>query len=122
VAASVPIGITTSLILFCSHFHQVEDDRAAGKTSPIVRLGTSVGSRVLSGVTGLVYVPIALGIAGKVYPVGTGLIFASLPFAWRLVNHVRENHARPDRVSNSKFLAVNLHFFSGIFLASGYLF
>jgi 1,4-dihydroxy-2-naphthoate octaprenyltransferase len=28
-----------SLILFCSHFHQVEDDFAVGKRSPIVRLG-----------------------------------------------------------------------------------
>ena len=28
------IGISTSIILFCSHFHQVEDDLKAGKKIP----------------------------------------------------------------------------------------
>jgi 2-carboxy-1,4-naphthoquinone phytyltransferase len=45
--ASVIVGIVTSLILFCSHFHQVDDDIAASKRSPIVRLGTEKGSIVL---------------------------------------------------------------------------
>ena len=40
-AISAIVGISTSIILFCSHFHQVEDDLAAGKRSPIVRLGTA---------------------------------------------------------------------------------
>ena len=39
--ASVLVGITTAIILFCSHFHQLEDDRAIGKMSPVVRLGTT---------------------------------------------------------------------------------
>ena len=38
-AVSLIIGISTSIILFCSHFHQVKDDLAAGKRSPIVRMG-----------------------------------------------------------------------------------
>jgi 1,4-dihydroxy-2-naphthoate phytyltransferase len=119
-AASVLIGITTSIILFCSHFHQVEDDIAAGKKSPIVRLGTLQGSRVLTGVTGILYILTAIGVLTGMYPWGTLGIFVSFPFAWQLVNHVRENHDRPDRVSDCKFLAVNLHFFSGILLALGY--
>jgi 1,4-dihydroxy-2-naphthoate phytyltransferase len=119
-AASVLIGITTSIILFCSHFHQVEDDIAAGKKSPIVRLGTLQGSRVLTGVTGILYILTAIGVLTGMYPWGTLGIFVSFPFAWQLVNHVRENHDRPDRVSDCKFLAVNLHFVSGILLALGY--
>lgn len=46
-AASIILGISTTLILFCSHFHQVEDDLAAGKYSPIVRLGTQRGAQLL---------------------------------------------------------------------------
>lgn len=41
------LGVTTSLILFCSHFHQVADDLAAGKRSPIVRLGTERAAQLL---------------------------------------------------------------------------
>ena len=36
-SASFVVGVATSLILFCSHFHQITDDLAAGKKSPIVR-------------------------------------------------------------------------------------
>lgn len=39
--ASVLVGITTAAILFCSHFHQIEGDRAALKMSPLVRLGNT---------------------------------------------------------------------------------
>ncbi|KAJ6670319.1 protein 14-DIHYDROXY-2-NAPHTHOATE OCTAPRENYLTRANSFERASE [Salix koriyanagi] len=39
-SASLLVGFTTTLILFCSHFHQVEEDKAVGKFSPLVRLGT----------------------------------------------------------------------------------
>ncbi|XP_042008759.1 2-carboxy-1,4-naphthoquinone phytyltransferase, chloroplastic-like isoform X2 [Salvia splendens] len=47
VASSILVGITTSLILFCSHFHQIEDDKAVGKLSPLVRLGTEGGAKVV---------------------------------------------------------------------------
>ena len=33
------VGLTTTAILFASHLHQEEGDRAAGKISPVVRLG-----------------------------------------------------------------------------------
>uniref|UniRef100_A0A8R7Q6F1 1,4-dihydroxy-2-naphthoate polyprenyltransferase, chloroplastic n=1 Tax=Triticum urartu TaxID=4572 RepID=A0A8R7Q6F1_TRIUA len=36
IASSILVGLTTTLILFCSHFHQIEGDRAVGKMSPLV--------------------------------------------------------------------------------------
>ena len=44
--SSVLVGITTTVILFCSHFHQIKGDTAAGKRSPLVRLGTEKGCQV----------------------------------------------------------------------------
>jgi 2-carboxy-1,4-naphthoquinone phytyltransferase len=44
--AAVVVGLTTSSILFCSHFHQVQGDKQAGKMSPIVRIGTRRGCQV----------------------------------------------------------------------------
>jgi 1,4-dihydroxy-2-naphthoate octaprenyltransferase len=43
---SVLVGITTSVILFCSHWHQIKGDLAAGKMSPLVRLGTAKACKV----------------------------------------------------------------------------
>lgn len=119
-APATLIGLTTSIILFCSHFHQVEDDLAAGKRSPIVRLGTLRGSQVLTlatvGVLGLT----GAFILGGWMPIASGLIGLSAPIAFQLVRHVQQFHDQPDRVSNCKFIAVNFYFVSGMLLAMGY--
>jgi 2-carboxy-1,4-naphthoquinone phytyltransferase len=43
---AVIVGLTTTAILFCSHFHQMEGDLAAGKRSPLVQLGAKRGCQV----------------------------------------------------------------------------
>jgi 1,4-dihydroxy-2-naphthoate octaprenyltransferase len=118
-AVSVIIGLSTSIILFCSHFHQVEDDLAAGKRSPIVRLGTVRGAEVLTWLTASIFVLIPTFVVFGYLSWSTLLIFVSFPFAYQLISHVRQYHDQPDKVNNCKFLAVNLHFCSGIFLALG---
>lgn len=119
--ASTIVGITTSIILFCSHFHQVKDDAAAGKKSPIVRLGTKRGAQLLPWLSGSIYALTSLFVLLGSFPIWTLLIFASLPFAIKLSKHVLQNHDQPDQVSNCKFIAVALHFFSGLLLGVGFI-
>lgn len=121
-AASIILGIVTSLVLFCSHFHQVADDIAAGKKSPIVRLGTQAGAKVLVVFTTIIYPLILLFVILNIFPIWTLLSFLSLPFAVKLCRHVLENHHQPDKVSNSKFIAINVHFLSCLFLGLGFIF
>jgi 1,4-dihydroxy-2-naphthoate phytyltransferase len=118
--ASLIIGISTSLILFCSHFHQVKDDLAAGKLSPIVRMGTAMGVTVLKWSTASIYILTAIGVIVKLFPIATLLVFLSLPLAMKLTQFVDEYHDRPERVRTCKYLAVRLHFVSGILLALGF--
>ncbi|MBE9129865.1 MULTISPECIES: 2-carboxy-1,4-naphthoquinone phytyltransferase [unclassified Coleofasciculus] len=120
-AASVIIGISTSIILFCSHFHQVEDDIAAGKRSPIVRLGTKRGAQLLSWLSGSIYALTGLFVLWGIFPVWTLLTAISLPFALDLVRHVQNYHDQPEKVSNCKFIAVKLHFWSGLLFGLGFL-
>ncbi len=120
-AAATIIGLSTAIILFCSHFHQVEDDLAAGKLSPIVRLGTARGSQVLTGFCGVILLLILLYILLGYFPRQTLISFISVPFAYQLVRHVHLYRDMPEKVSNLKFIAVNLHFTSGILLALGFL-
>ena len=120
-APAVIIGISTSLILFCSHFHQIEDDLAAGKRSPIVRLGTARGSTVLTfGVISL-YVFTVIFILLEIAPWASSLLFLSLPLGLKLINYVRQYHDQPIPISSSKFIALKLHFVSGILLSLGYI-
>lgn len=121
-AASIIVGIVTSIILFCSHFHQVKDDVAAGKRSPIVRLGTKRGAQLLPWLCGSIYALTSLFVLLGNFPIWTLLVFVSLPFALKLSKHVLENHNQPDKVSNCKFIAVAMHFFSGFLLGLGFIF
>lgn len=120
-AAAVLVGLTTSIILFCSHFHQVKDDLAAGKRSPIVRLGTATGAQILIGLCLSVYGLTLLFWGRGLFPIWTLLMFASLYSTLKLCRHVRAHHNQPQRVSNCKFMAVSLHFWSGLFLGLGFL-
>ena len=122
IAVSSIIGISTSVILFCSHFHQVKDDLAAGKRSPIVRLGTSRGAKVLASAIASIYVMTAILIIAGALPLLSLIIFGSLPFAYQLVTHVNLNHDVPHKVSNSKFIAVNLYLSSSLLLILGLVF
>ena len=118
-AISCIIGVSTSIILFCSHFHQVEDDLAAGKRSPIVRLGTSKGAKILTWLTASIYIlTLILVISGALPPLSL-MMFGSLPFAYQLVSHVQQHHDFPQKVSNSKFMAVNLYLSSSLLLILG---
>ncbi|MDZ8055981.1 MAG: 2-carboxy-1,4-naphthoquinone phytyltransferase [Aulosira sp. ZfuVER01] len=120
--ASVIVGIVTSLILFCSHFHQVDDDIAAGKRSPIVRLGTQKGAQLLNWFTLSIYPLTLMLVLWGVFPIWVLLSWVSLPFAVKLCRHVQENHHLPDKVSNCKFIAVAVHFWSCLLLGVGFLF
>jgi 2-carboxy-1,4-naphthoquinone phytyltransferase len=119
-AASVIIGISTSIILFCSHFHQVKDDLAAGKRSPIVRMGTELGAKVLTWSTIGIYLLTLAGVISGLFPIATLLVFLSVPLAIKLTNFVGEYYNKPDKVRTCKYLAVRLHFVSGLLLALGF--
>lgn len=121
-AVSTIVGISTSIILFCSHFHQVEDDLAAGKRSPIVRMGTANGAKVLAAATVAIYALTAAFLFLGILPVSCWIVFASLPFAYKLVTHVDRNHDLPQKVSNSKFRAIDLYLSSSLLLILGLVF
>ncbi|MBW4423807.1 MAG: 2-carboxy-1,4-naphthoquinone phytyltransferase [Nostoc desertorum CM1-VF14] len=120
-AASVIVGIATTLVLFCSHFHQVKDDIAAGKRSPIVRLGTAKGAQLLVWFTGSIYPLTLLFVLLGISPAWTLLSWVSLPFAFKLCRHVQENHNQPDKVSNCKFIAVAVHFWACLLFGLGFM-
>ena len=108
--SSIVLGISTSLILFCSHFHQDEDDLAAGKKSPIARLGVKRSAQLLPWLCGIIYGIIGLLVMLQLAPLWTLLSLAGLPSAIKLCRHVGENYDQPERVMNCKFIAIALVF------------
>ncbi|KAK9286140.1 hypothetical protein L1049_014522 [Liquidambar formosana] len=119
-SASLLVGLTTSLILFCSHFHQVDGDKAVGKISPLVRLGTKTGSEVVKIAVMVLYsLLFALGLS-KALPL-TSIFFCALtlPMGRLVVSFVEENHKDKTKIFMAKYYCVRLHALFGAALAAG---
>ncbi|MEM9485194.1 MAG: 2-carboxy-1,4-naphthoquinone phytyltransferase [Cyanobacteria bacterium P01_F01_bin.116] len=118
-ALAAIIGMATTLVLFCSHFHQVSDDIAAGKRSPIVRLGTLGGANLLPWLCGSIFIILIGGLLLGIFPASLTLALASAPFAIQLCRHVKRYHDQPKLVQNAKFVAIRFQFCCGMLLCLG---
>eukprot|EP00877_Chromochloris_zofingiensis_P007993 jgi/Chrzof1/3447/Cz12g25220.t1 len=117
---SVLVGITTSVILFCSHFHQIQGDVAAGKMSPLVRLGTNAGCQVLQAAVMLPYVILFVAcLAGYASPVLLLATVVSVPAARSLLKFAADNHTVPAQIAPLKKYATIWHIMYGLGLVAG---
>jgi 1,4-dihydroxy-2-naphthoate octaprenyltransferase len=107
------------LVLFCSHFHQVDEDAAHGKRSPVVRLGTGTAARLVPWMIALTlafeWAPV---LAGQ-WPLTALLGVIGLPPGRALIALLRDHHREPDRIAGSKFLALRFQALNGLGLAVG---
>jgi 1,4-dihydroxy-2-naphthoate octaprenyltransferase len=111
--------LATSLVLFCSHFHQVEEDAAHGKRSPVVRFGTARSAALIPvwiTVTLLLEtLPVLLGE----WPVTALLAWLALPAGVALSRLLLDHHDQPVRIGGSKFLALRFQAWNGLGLSIG---
>jgi 1,4-dihydroxy-2-naphthoate phytyltransferase len=112
-------ALATTLVLFCSHFHQVEEDAANGKRSPVVQLGTAAAAALVpwfvAAALALQWAPVLLGH----WPLTALLGALGLPPARQLIALLGAHHLRPERISGSKFLALRFQALNGLGLAAG---
>jgi 2-carboxy-1,4-naphthoquinone phytyltransferase len=119
-AASAIVGLITSLILFCSHFNQVNDDAAIGKLSPVVRLGSARSAQLLPWICGSVYGAIALGVITQIFPLWTLAAYGSIPVARTLCVTVLSHYDQPQKLTFCRLIAVKLHFWLGLLFGAGF--
>ena len=112
-------AIATTLVLFCSHFHQVETDARHGKRSPVVRIGTARAAALvpwfIAGTLAFEWVPILDGH----WPLTALLGGLGLPAAASLIRLLRDHHRDAERISGSKFLALRFQALNGLGLSIG---
>ncbi|WP_186586928.1 2-carboxy-1,4-naphthoquinone phytyltransferase [Synechococcus sp. A15-28] len=112
-------ALATSLVLFCSHFHQVEEDAAHGKRSPVVRLGTGRAAALVPWFVALTLALEWLPVLNGDWPFTVLLSGLGLPAGLALIRLMRRCHDQPDRISGSKFLALRFQAWNGLGLAFG---
>lgn len=122
------VGITTTIILFCSHFHQIEGDTAAGKRSPLVRLGTERAVPILKAATLLPYAALAAVTVAQASGLAPGLgipytllpaTLLSVPAAAAMLSFADANHRVPAQIAPLKIYATKLHMAFGMSLVLG---
>ncbi|KAI8111288.1 hypothetical protein M9434_004860 [Picochlorum sp. BPE23] len=109
-ALSTFLGLSTTIILFCSHFHQIDGDKAAGKQSPVVRMGIEKSTSTLKFLVGCLYTVMLVLCLFGVLPFATwtsGMI--SYGFAAEMVKFAEDNGNKPADLKNLKFLATKWH-------------
>jgi 1,4-dihydroxy-2-naphthoate octaprenyltransferase len=122
-AAALELGsgpaLATTLVLFCSHFHQVDDDAAHGKRSPVVRLGTGTAAGLIPWFVALTLALELLPVLQGLWPPTALLAWLGLPPGLALVRLLARHHDEPERIAGSKFLALKFQTFNGLGLAAG---
>ncbi|KAJ4847147.1 hypothetical protein Tsubulata_037731 [Turnera subulata] len=122
---SVEAGTIRAILLLacsilCGYIYQVEDDRAVGKMSPLVRLGTERGSKVVTVAVMTLYSSLMGFGLSKALPFTCILLCAlTLPMAKLVIDFVQENHKDKGRIFMAKYYCVRLHALFGAALSGG---
>ena len=115
-------ALATTLVLFCSHFHQTVQDAANGKRTSLVRLGTRRAAALIPWLIVLILIAEILPILTGKMPL-TGLLgIIALPSGIELSNLLKQYHNHPEMISESKFLALRFQSLNGFGLTIGLAF
>ena len=114
-------SLATTLVLFCSHFHQIKEDKEHGKKSPLVRLGAKKGSKLIPWIVFIIYVFQLFLIINDFIPLPCIIYFISFPQSLKLINLLKYSYNRPEVIKNCKFIAIKFQTLNGIGLIAGFI-
>ena len=112
-------ALATTLVLFCSHFHQVAEDAAHGKQSPLVRLGTRRAATLVPWLLALTIAFECGPIVQGIWPPSALLGAIGIPSGIALTRLLNRHHNKPEKINHSKFLALRFQALNGLGLSLG---
>ena len=114
-------SLATTLVLFCSHFHQIKEDKEHGKNSPLVRLGAKKGAKIIPWIVFIIYVLQLFLIIYGFIPILCILYLVSFPQSLKLINLLKYSYNKPKAIKNCKFIAIKFQTLNGIGLIAGFI-
>ena len=112
-------SLATTLVLFCSHFHQIVEDKRHGKNSPLVLLGAKKGAYLVPWIVFAIYIFQFLTVILGFIPVFCLFYFFSFPQALKLINLLKSSYNKPSVIKNCKFIAIKFQTINGFGLITG---
>ncbi len=114
-------SLATTLVLFCSHFHQIKEDKEHGKHSPLVRLGAKKGAKLVPWIVLVIYIFQLFLIIKGFIPILCILYLMSFPQSLKLINLLKNSYNKPGVIKNCKFIAIKFQTLNGIGLIAGFI-
>ena len=115
-------ALSITLVLFCSHFHQIKEDKKYGKISPLVFMGTKKSASLVPWIIICIY-------SFQTYTIFIGFIpklciiyLFSLPYALKLINILNKYCYKPAAIKDCKFMALKFQTINGFGLIIGLIF
>ena len=115
-------ALSITLVLFCSHFHQINEDKKYGKRSPLVLMGTKKSASLVPLIVLFIYSFQTFTIFVEFIPRLCFLYLISLPYAIKLINMLNCYHHNPKALKDCKFIALKFQTMNGFGLIIGLLF
>jgi len=119
VAASVPVGLLITAVLYINQFPDYEADQAVGKTHWVVRLGRR---RALPGLCGLLvaaYLWIAAEVLLGLAPWPTLIALGSVPVTGKALSVAWRHYGSPVELRPANAMVIGAHLVTGLLLSAG---
>jgi len=115
-------ALSITLVLFCSHFHQIKEDKKYGKNSPLVLIGTKKSAALVPWIIIFIYSFQTYTIFLEFIPRSCISFLISLPYAIKLINILNIYKYNPRALRDCKFIALKFQTINGFGLIIGLLF
>ncbi len=115
-------SLAITLVLFCSHFHQIKEDKSCGKNSPLVILGAKRSASLIPWFVVVIYAFQFFTILIGFIPPACLLYFISLPYSIKLIKILNKYHNNPASLKKCKFIAIKIQTMNGIGLTTGMIY
>ena len=114
-------ALSITLVLFCSHFHQIKEDKKHGKSSPLVLMGAKKSASLVPLIIIFIYAFQTYTIFIEFIPKLCILYLISLPYALKLINILNKYYYNPKALRDCKFIALKFQTINGFGLIIGLL-
>lgn len=118
---SLPTAILIALVLYINEFLDYEADKAVNKNNLVVRLGRRRAVKFYQLFLALVYIFIAAGMAAKLFSPWAGIVFFTLPLAFKSSRITRLSFERNQELLPANANTIALHALITLLLAVSFI-
>lgn len=119
--ASIPIALWIALVVYINEFPDYEADKAVNKITLPVMLGKKPASRLYAFWILLPYLFTLICVIINIFPIGTGLIFLTLPLALKAMRITWNHYDNIPKLLPANALTILLHLGFGLLLTAGFV-